>query len=254
VPTPREQLSAAMRKARLEAGVATHAKMAQRLNMSRPAISKAESPTQAIPSDPLLAAWAKACRVPVEEFTEIVQRAKSGTPEWFGPWLGAEQQATRLRFWAPIVVPGLLQTEAYLLAIERSGDVVSQRLERQRQVIGRARITAVIDHRVLAHVIGSAQVMAEQCGHIASLVEREDVTLHVVPEGANIGLGGALALASNKSLVTVNMTTMTREITSTEAAMVEEAQAAFEMILGMALPPVPSLEYVKEREAAWKER
>jgi len=52
----------------------------------------------------------------------------------------------------------------------------------------------------------------------------------------------------------VKMTTMTREITSTEAGMVEEAQAAFEMILGMALPPVPSLEYVKEREAAWKER
>jgi hypothetical protein len=55
-------------------------------------------------------------------------------------------------------------------------------------------------------------------------------------------------------LVTVMMTTMTREITSTEAGMAEEAQTAFEMILGMALPPVPSLEYVKERETAWKER
>jgi len=210
VPTPREQLSEAMRNARLEAGFDTHSKLAKHMHLSRPAISRAESANQPVPSDVMLAAWARACRVPVEEFTEIVQRAKSGTPEWFGP--------------------------------------------RQKQVIGRARVTAVIDHRVLAHAIGSAQVMAEQCGHIASLVERELVTLHVVSEGANAGLGGALALASNKSLVTVKMTTMTREITSTEAGMVEEAQAAFEMILGMALPPVPSLEYVKEREAAWKER
>jgi len=190
VPTPREQLSEAMRNARLEAGFGTHSKLAKQMHLSRPAISRAESANQPVPSDVMLAAWAKACRVPIEEFTEIVQRAKSGTPEWFGPWLGAEQQATRLRFWEPIVVPGLLQTEAYMRAIERSGDVVSQRLERQKQVIGRARVTAVIDHRVLAHAIGSAQVMAEQCGHIASLVERELVTLHVVSEGANAGLGG----------------------------------------------------------------
>jgi Domain of unknown function (DUF5753) len=190
----------------------------------------------------------------VEEFTEIVARAKSGTAEWFMPYLSAERVATRLRFWAPLVVPGLLQSEGYMLAIERSDDVVRTRLERQRQVIGRARITAVIDHRVLAFAIGSPAIMAAQCIHIASLVESRSVTLHVVPEGADTGLGGALALASAKSLVTVNMTTMTREITSTEAGMVEEAQAAYDLVLGMALPPVPSLEYVKKREAAWKGR
>jgi Domain of unknown function (DUF5753) len=55
----------------------------------------------------------------------------------------AEAEATTLRFWGPLVVPGLLQTEGYARAYEQSADVVAARLERQ-QVIGRARVTAVM--------------------------------------------------------------------------------------------------------------
>jgi transcriptional regulator with XRE-family HTH domain len=218
---------------------------------SRPAISRAESANQPVPSEALLAAWARACGVPVEEFTEIVQRAKSGTPEWFVPYLSAEQAATRLRFWEPNLVPGLLQTKAYTRAYEKSDDVVRIRLERQ-QVIGKARITAVVDHRVLTHAIGSAEIMSEQCAHLGELAESEKITLHVMPEGANTGLGGALAMASHKGLVTVSMSTTTRDITSTAADMVEEAQTAFDAILGIALAPVPSLEYLRSQEERWK--
>lgn len=242
-----------MRTARLEAGFETHSKLAKAMHTSRPAISRAESPNQAVPSEALLIAWAKACGVPVEEFTEIVARAKSGTPEWFGPYLSAEQAATRLRFWEPNLVPGLLQTKAYTRAYEKSDEVVRMRLERQ-QVIGNARITAVIDHRVLAHAIGSAEIMSEQCGHLGELAESEKITFHVMPEGVNTGLGGALAIASHRNLVTVSMSTTTRDITSTAADMVEEAQTAFDAILGLALAPVPSLEYLRSQEERWKEQ
>src|SRR6476620_9479741 len=34
-------------------------------------------------------------------------------PEHFRPWLEEEQDATALRGWEPMVVPGLFQTEAY---------------------------------------------------------------------------------------------------------------------------------------------
>ena len=253
MPSPREQLSEAMRTARLEAGFATHSKMAKALNMSRPAISKAESPIQAIPSVPLLTAWARACRVPVEEFLEIVQRAKSGASEWFMPYLGAEQLATSVRLWQPSLVPGLCQTESYARAIEKTEAAVSQRLERQ-QILGRTRVVAVIEHSVLQRCIGSARIMTEQCGHLAALVESEKVRLHVVPEGANTGLGGALAIASSKHLVTVALTTMIREITSTAADVVEDAMAGFDEVLGAALGAVPSLEYVRDMEETWKER
>jgi len=29
--------------------------------------------------------------------------------------------------------------------------------------------------------------MAEQCAHLASMAERPDIALHVVPEGTNVG-------------------------------------------------------------------
>jgi hypothetical protein len=84
-------------------------------------------------------------------------------------------------------------------------------------------------------------------------VESELITLHVVPAGADIWLGGALAIASQKNLVTVNMATMTREIVSTEAGMVEEAQAAFDSVLGAAMAVGESVEFTRRMEEKWKE-
>jgi hypothetical protein len=53
-----------------------------------------------------------------------------------------------------------------------------------------ADVTAVIDYRVLVHAIGSPAVMAAQCAHLADLVERYAVSLHVTPEGAQEHLFG----------------------------------------------------------------
>jgi hypothetical protein len=190
----------------------------------------------------------------VEEFLETVERIKNGNPGWFGPWLEAEQIATRLRYWEPFLIPGVLQCESYMRVLERSDEVVRRRLERQKQVLGRAQVTAVIGHRALVVALGSPAVMAEQLGHLATLIVAEKIRVHIVPEGTSIGLGGALAIASHKGLVTVSMSTTTRDITSTAVDMAEEAMAAFDEILGTALAPVPSLEYIRQMEETWKER
>jgi hypothetical protein len=49
------------------------------------------------------------------------------------------------------------------------------------------------------------------------------------------------------------MATMARDIASTEVSIVEETLAEFELVLGSALDPVQSAEFVRRREAAWKE-
>jgi transcriptional regulator with XRE-family HTH domain len=242
-----------MRKARLEAGFDTHSRLAKKMNMSRPAISRAESANQPVPSEALLAAWARACGVPVEEFTEIVQRAKSGQPEWFVPYVGAERLATSVRIWQPSLVPGLCQTESYANAIEKSEAVVTQRMERQ-QILGRTRVIAVIEYGVLQRCIGSAEIMSRQCAHLGELVESEKIRLHVVPEGTNTGLGGAVALAAHNGITTVSLTTMIREITSTASDVVEDAVFGFDEVLGAALGAVPSLAFVRQMEETWKDR
>jgi transcriptional regulator with XRE-family HTH domain len=251
VPTPREQLASILKQSRTEAGFDSHGALAKRLNVSRPVVSKAENPAQPVPSDALLAAWAGATGAPLDPLTDLAQRAKSGTPDWFVSYLAAEATATTLRFWGPLVVPGLLQTEGYARAYEQSDDVVTARLERQ-QVIGRARVTAVIDHTILLRCIGSPQVMADQCAHLAALAESQAVRLHVVPEGANVGLAGAFGIAAKDGMATVSLTTAIRDVTSTAADVVDDTLNLFEVILGASLPAVASVEFLRTQEETWK--
>jgi transcriptional regulator with XRE-family HTH domain len=260
VPTPREQLAAVLRQSRLDAGFDSHGTLAKRLNVSRPVISKAENPAQPVPSDALLAAWAGATGAGLDHLTDLARRAKSGTPDWFMSYRQAEAKATVLRCWAPLVVPGLLQCEAYaraMLAVEpyppgELAELVAARLERQ-QVLGRARLTAVIDYAVLQRPIGSASVMAEQCAHLAAMAERPQITLHVVPEGTNVGLWGAFDIAARDGIATVNLTTI-QDVSSTAPGLVDETTRAWERILGAALPCAASVDFVRAQEDQWKQR
>jgi hypothetical protein len=175
------------------------------------------------------------------------------------PYLAAESAATSLRFWGPLLVPGLLQCESYARALlacegyagERLAELVAARLERQ-QVIGRARVTAVIDHTVALRCLGSPAVMADACGHLADLAETQVIRLHVVPEGANVGLGGAFAVASKDGMSTVSLTTAIRDVTTAAADAVEDTMSAFEIILGASLPAEASLDFLRTREETWK--
>lgn len=259
VLTPREQLADTLRQARLDAGCGSHGALAKKLNVSRPVVTRAENPAHPCPSDAVLAAWAGVTGVGLEVLTDLAQRAKSGTPEWFMPYLTAESGATMLRSWAPLIVPGLLQTESYARAVlsvepytpERLAELLAVRMERQ-QVLARAYLVAILDVTVLARCIGDATVMADQCAHLATMAERPNIALHVVPEGTNTGAWGALDVASRDGLASVNFSTATDDVTTTAAEQVDRAMLAYERVLGYALPKPASLDFVRRQEDQWK--
>jgi transcriptional regulator with XRE-family HTH domain len=258
VPTPREQLADVLRQSRLDAGYESHGALAKRLNVSRPVVSKAENPAHPPPSDAILAAWAGATGVALDSLTDLARRARSGTPDWFMSYKQAEAQASILRCWSPLLVPGLLQCESYMRAVlsvepytaERLDELVSARLERQA-VLGSAYLTAVIDQHVLHRLIGSAAVMAEQCAHLADMAERPQVALHVVPEGTNVGLWGAFDIAARDGTATVRLSAL-EDVTGTALNLVDKALQAYERILGAAMPRVESYERIRTAEEQWK--
>jgi transcriptional regulator with XRE-family HTH domain len=260
VPTPREQLAGILKQSRLDAGFESHGSLAKRLNVSRPVVSKAENPTQPVPSDALLAAWAGATGAPLDTLTDLAQRAKSGTPDWFMPYLTAESEADTLRCWSPLLLPGLLQAESYARAVlsvepyapERLAELVAARMERQ-QVLGRAYLTAIIDAHALQRCVGSPSIMAEQCAHLLTMAARPDIALHVVPEGTNVGLWGAFDVASRDNVYTVRFETL-EDVTGRAPETVNKAMQAFERILGAALPRADSLDFTREMEGQWKTR
>jgi hypothetical protein len=230
------------------------------MSVSRPVITRAESATQPIPSEAILAAWAGVTGCPLDKLLELAERVRTGTPDWFMDYLNAESKASMLRSWSPMIMPGLLQCEAYARAVlavelyppERLAELVTARIGRQA-VIGRASLTAIIDQHVLERQIGSAEVMAAQCAHMASLAARRNVAVHVIPHGVNLGLWGEFHIATHGNQATVCLTAV-EDIPSTSPSLVAKVTEAYERLLGAALPRAESLTLITNGGDQWTQR
>ena len=94
-------------------------------------------------------------------------------PSWFQDWLVSEREAKKLRWFEPMFVPGLLQTEDYARAIFRTrfgmtseeiDELVAARLKRQ-EILAREQPPAfwvIVDEAVLRRPVGGRYVMREQ--------------------------------------------------------------------------------------------
>jgi transcriptional regulator with XRE-family HTH domain len=126
---------------------------------------------------------------------------------WFQEWADIEAQATVLRWYEPLVVPGLLQTEDYARAILSArpdgnlADVdeqVAARLARQTILDRTAapQLWCIIDEGILHRAIGGSKVMRSQLYRLAELAEHPKTTIQVVPFGdAHAGLLGGFIIA-----------------------------------------------------------
>jgi len=258
VGTPREELADKLRQARLAAGYGSHGALAKALHVSRSVITKAESAIHPVPGDQLVTAWAAVTDVSAEPLILLSARVKSGTPEWFMPFRQAEAEATLLRYWQPLIVPGIAQTVAYMRALfEDEGhlldtidELAAARMERQG-VIGHVPMTMILSQHVLHRLVRSPVIMADQMAHLASIAERPGVGLHILPDGINIGVWGALDIATRESIATVCLPTL-EDIPTTAPGLIQKAMLAFERLLGAALPRAESLTLVRTAENQWK--
>ncbi|MFI5587131.1 helix-turn-helix domain-containing protein [Amycolatopsis sp. NPDC051758] len=105
--------------------------------------------------------------------------------------LDLESTATAITAWAPLVIPGLLQTPDYIRSIMDSSPVtVDQADKRLRVRLGRQRIltrhepvryTALIGERALHENFGGPGVMPDQIDHLAEMSERANIRVRIVP-------------------------------------------------------------------------
>ena len=119
-------------------------------------------------------------------------------PRWFEDWVDAEGRAAVIRWWEPLLVPGLLQTPEYARALFRAWrtdddqDKVEQlvlaRMDRQR-IFDRPKPPSfwpVLDEGVLRRHIGGAKVMHDQLVHLADMGERASIKIQVIPGEASV--------------------------------------------------------------------
>ena len=184
-----------VRKERMARGWSIH-ELARRMGVAAGHLSRIENgkrpPTEAIAAKcddvfPERRGW----------FTEYYEESRTWTPPGFRDWPEYEDKAISLRAWMPGIVHGLLQTEGYARALlETSPGVTDEmvtarlaaRMARQRRVLMRDDPPSawfLVDQLSLYRLVGSAEIMAAQMGHLAAVAARPDVTLQVLPAVAH---------------------------------------------------------------------
>ena len=136
-------------------------------------------------------------------------------PPEYSALIGMEAEAQSALSWAPLIVPGLLQTGDYArevtngfvegIAAVSPGETrrrVEARLARQ-QVLTRdnpLRLSAVLDQSVLFRRFGNRTVMQSQITQLLELSECDNISLHILPlDGPHpIGTGAFVLLEFDK--------------------------------------------------------
>lgn len=127
-------------------------------------------------------------------------------PDWFGTFVGLEGLARGVFTYATMALEGQLQTREYAAALlvnnarvspAEAGQVVRARMARQRLTEpGPLEYHAVVEEQVLHRTVGGAKVMVAQLERLLELVERDNVTLQVMPTAVAVhdGLDGPFSI------------------------------------------------------------
>ncbi len=132
-----------------------------------------------------------------DELEELATRARARPwwrdyPEIFdNEFPGFENDATRIRVFMPLILPGLLQTPAYVESLMRAGSrppawrerALQTRLRRQ-EILDRAsaaapKLSAVITEASLMYRWGSRADRYEQVIHLAAMSSRANIELRI---------------------------------------------------------------------------
>jgi transcriptional regulator with XRE-family HTH domain len=174
---------------RAAAGFTSAAALGRQIQAHESVIAKAETGERP-PTPEVMQRLLEACRVTGLHRTALegiwrLARGKDGPiPVKVAPWFETEARAHTLRYWAPLIVPGLVQTPAYarelFAAMSLDDATVKEFLEvrlGRQAIIKRSDppdITIVLWEPVLHHQIGTPEIMREQIGRLVDLSQWSD--------------------------------------------------------------------------------
>ncbi|MCX4665373.1 helix-turn-helix domain-containing protein [Streptomyces sp. NBC_01381] len=212
------RIGAELRKARRQAGIAV-GEGGRLIGMSGPHLTHVESGRTGIPSQ-RLRELLKAYGYKNEEYIDaLVDLAESKGRGWWTEYRKSlpqrsldlaelESRATAIQSYETLLIPGLLQTEAYMRALfcsSRPGASPTEidtlvRYRRARQQIladgSPTAIHAVIHEAALRIIVGSSDVMRDQLTHLLRSAQRPGTTIQILPfdAGARAWFGTPLLI------------------------------------------------------------
>jgi transcriptional regulator with XRE-family HTH domain len=204
---PRRQVGRLMRQLREQAGISLLA-AAEELEFSRARMYRIENGEVPVRKHDVIAMCGVYQAGPqmTEMLIALAQESKAKgwwraygdvVPAWFDLYVGMEQAASRLRSYAPSLVPGLLQCREYAehvfakwLGKDATGvhNAVAVRLERQsllsRRLPAAPQVEVMLDEGVLRRAIPDRFGMRKQLAHLVNVSTRPNVRVRVIPFAA----------------------------------------------------------------------
>jgi transcriptional regulator with XRE-family HTH domain len=202
-----------------------------------------------------------------EKLADLAMRARA-RPWWRdysdifdNEFPGFENDASRIRVFMPLVLPGLLQTAAYVEAFMRVGlrspawrrRAVETRLRRQ-EVLGRSdgtapKLSAVITEASLMYRWGSKADRREQVEHLLDAARRPNVELRIqrFADGPPVGMHSMvniLDFPGELALVYLETDYVIEEVSNAES--VNSYIQSFGRAVDAALEPVDTAAFLKD--------
>ncbi|WP_369235358.1 helix-turn-helix domain-containing protein [Streptomyces sp. R21] len=185
---------------------------------------------------------------------------QSGHAEYFADVAEMEQHAESIEDWGPMLLPGLLQTEAYARKVVRTGSPWLRPETVEKQVsarIERARIWEREDHPAFWAVTREALIrnpllppeeMAAQLEHIAHAVRSTQSVLQLLPETAAHPL--MMGIIRIMTFLDAPPVVYTEGLHSGQLidypALVKDYRRSYDLLRAAALPPETSLAMIEQ--------
>jgi transcriptional regulator with XRE-family HTH domain len=178
--------------------------------------------------------------------------------------IALEAEAESVRWYSPMLVPGLLQTERYAREVIRSGLLIAPpgeierrvqvKMNRQR-VLGRDTpllLDVVLDEAAILRPVGDAAVMREQLAHLTQIAGQPNVNLQMLPlaAGPHPATTGEFTILGFPDLIApdvVYLENMTSDLYVEREADVYRYAMAFDRLRAIALGPDDSAALITAR-------
>lgn len=136
------------------------------------------------------------------------QQYGEAVPEWFATYVGLEAEASTISAYQAEIVPGLLQTRRYAVALHRAELMnateeeierhVAVRMERQTRLAqpDAPKLWVVLNEAVIRRTIGERAVMHEQLVKLIEAADAPNITLQILPfsAGAHASMDSAFSI------------------------------------------------------------
>jgi hypothetical protein len=182
-------------------------------------------------------------------------------PSWFGDYVGLEDGAKSKLIYENQLVPSLMQTGDYAVAITRAARPWVDDDEVERQVAARTtrqalltapdplQVWAVLDEAVLRRKVGGAATMRAQLLRLGEISALPNVTLQVIPfdAGAHASMGTSFSLlhfpeAGDSPIVYIENHTSSQYLET--RAEIERYTLVFDHLRASALSPERSADFI----------